>query len=280
MLLDLSNKAELIGLSRLAGALKTVAELLGIPFFLMGAAARDLMVHHAHGIQARRATEDADFAVMVPDWKAYQDLRSALIASGEFSPRPGSATHRLRHVSGLPLDIVPFGGIERSDRTFAWPPDEREVFNCFGLDEAFAASVVVALPEGTEVKVAPVAAQAILKITAWLDRKHTDPGRDAGDLFLFLRHYMELGNFDRAAAEHSDLFDVDDFDYVEAGVRLLARDIVSLLEPTGTERLLSILRPEADEDGAMLLASQSGMGLEHARRRLEVLCAELARTRG
>lgn len=279
-MLDLSNKAELIALSRIVRALQAVAQPLGIPFFLMGAAARDLMVHHAHGIQARRATEDADFAVMVPDWKVYEDLRSTLIASGEFSPRPGPVTHRLRHVSGLPLDIVPFGGIERSDRTFAWPPDEREVFNCLGVGEAFDASVVVALPEGTEVKVAPVAAQAILKITAWLDRKHTDPGRDAGDLFLFLRHYMELGNFDRAAAEHSDLFDVDNFYFVEAGVKLLARDMVSLLEPTGTECLLSILRPEADVDGALLLASQSGMELEHARRLLEVLCAELARTRG
>jgi predicted nucleotidyltransferase len=279
-LLDLSNKPELNGLSRLVRDLRAVAQPLGIPFFLMGAAARDLMVHHAHGIQARRGTEDADFAVMVPDWGTYQDLRSALIASGEFSPRPGPATHRLRHVSGMPLDIVPFGGIERRDRTVAWPPDEREVFNCFGVDEAFAGSVDVALPDGTEVKVAPVAAQAILKITAWLDRKHTDPGRDAGDLFLFLRHYMDLGNFDRAATEHSDLFEADDFDYVEAGTKLLARDMASLLESSGTEPLLSILRPEADEDGALLLASQSGMELERAHRPLQVLCAELARTRG
>jgi predicted nucleotidyltransferase len=278
-LLDLSNRAELIALSRLVRALQAVAEPMGMQFFLMGAAARDLMVHHAHGIQARRRTEDADFAVMVPDWKGYENLRSALIVSGEFSPRPGPATHRLRHVSGLPLDIVPFGGIERPDRTFAWPPDEREVFNCFGVDEAFAASSVVALPEGIEVKAAPVAAQAILKITAWLERKYTDPGRDAGDLFLLLRHYMDLGNFDRAAAEHSDLFEVDDFDYVEAGVKLLARDIAVLLESAGTDRLLSILRPETEENGALLLASQSGMELEHARRLLEVLCAELARTR-
>lgn len=277
-MLDLSNDAELVGLSRLVRALAAVAEPLRIPFFLMGAAARDLMVRHAHGIQAHRATEDADFAAMVPDWAAYEDLRRALIESGNFSPRPGPATHRLRHARGMPLDVVPFGGIERPDRTFTWPSDEREVFDCFGVQEAFAASVVVALPEGTEVKVAPVAGQAILKITAWIDRRHTHPGRDAGDLFLFLRHYLDLGNLDRASAEHPDLFEVDDFDYLEAGVRLLARDIAVLLGTAGAGRLLSILEPETDENGALLLAAQSGRELEHARRLLQVLCAELIRT--
>jgi predicted nucleotidyltransferase len=145
------------------------------------------------------------------------------------------------------------------------------------MEEAFAASIVVALPEGTEVKVAPVAAQAILKIMAWRDRKHSHHGRDAGDLFLFLRHNLDLGNIDRAAVEHADLFEVEDFDHVEAGVKLLARDISALLESGGIDRLLSILRPEIDANGAQLLASQSGIELERARRWLEVLYAELAR---
>ena len=92
---------------------------------------------------------------------------------------------------------------------------------------------------------------------------------------FFLRHYMDLGNFDRAATELPDLFEAGDFDYVEAGVKLLARDMAPLLGPTGTERLLSVLGPEADEAGALLLAAQSGLELEHARRLLDVLCSEL-----
>ena len=90
----------------------------------MGAAAQ-LMLQYAHRIDPHRATEDVDFAVMVRDWSAYDALRTALIEGGEFCARPGSATHRLRHTSGLPLDIVPFGGVERLDRTFAWPPGYR-----------------------------------------------------------------------------------------------------------------------------------------------------------
>ena len=276
MSLDFSTRLELRGLARVAGALQAVAAPLGIEFFLMGAAARDLILRHAHGIEAPRATEDVDFAVMVRDWQAYDALRTALIASGEFSARPGPATHRLRHTSGLPLDIVPFGGVERADRTIAWPPEHSTVFECFGMAEAFAASIAVRLPDAVEFRVASIAAQAVLKLSAWQDRKHTHPGRDASDLLLFLGRYMDCGNMDRAASAHPDLFDREDFDYIEAGVRLLARDIAPLIGGAGIERLLTILVPEADEAGPLLLAQQSGLDREHARRLLEVLCDELA----
>ncbi|MGP1678769.1 MAG: nucleotidyl transferase AbiEii/AbiGii toxin family protein [Burkholderiales bacterium] len=278
MLLDFSTTPELRGLALVAGALQSVAAPLGVEFFLMGAAARDLIMRHGHGIEAQRATVDVDFAVMVRDWQAYEALRTALIASGAFSARPGPATHRLRHTSGprLPLDIVPFGGVERPDRTFAWPPEHSIVFDCFGVAEAFAASITARLPDGVQVRVAPIAAQVVLKLSAWQDRKHTHPGRDASDLLLFLGRYMDCGNLDRMASEHQDLFDADDFDYVEAGVRLLARDVAPLVGRAGIERLLTILVPEADEAGPLLLAQQSGLDREHARRLLEVLCDELA----
>jgi len=276
MSLDFSTTLELRGLARVAGALQAVAAPLGIEFFLMGAAARDLILRHAHGIEAPRATEDVDFTMMVRDWQAYEALRTALIAGGEFSARPGPTTHRLRHTSGLPLDIVPFGGIERADRTFAWPPEHSTVFECFGMAEAFAASITLRLPDAVELRVAPIAAQVVLKLSAWPDRKHTHPGRDAADLLLFLRRYMDCGNFDRAVSAHQDLFDADDFDYAEAGVRLLARDMAPLLGRAGIERVLTILVPEADEAGPLLLAQQSGLDREHARRLLAVLRDELA----
>lgn len=276
MSLDFSTKPELRGLARIVGALQAVAAPLGVGFFLMGAAARDLILRHVHGIEAPRATEDVDFAVMVRDWHAYDALRAALIAGGEFSARPGPATHRLRHTSGLPLDIVPFGGVERADRTFAWPPEHSTVFECFGMAEALAASIVVRLPDSVELMVAPIEAQVVLKLSAWQARKHTHPGRDASDLLLFLGRYMDCGNMDRAASAHRDLFEAEDFDYAEAGVRLLARDMAHLAGRAGVERLLTIIIPEADEAGPLLLAQQSGLDREHARRLLQVLCDELA----
>lgn len=172
---------------------------------------------------------------------------------------------------------MPFGGVERPGRTFAWPSERSTVFDCFGVAEAFAASVTVRLPDAVQLRVAPIAAQVVLKLAAWQDRKYTHPGRDAPDLLLFLGRYMDCGNLDRAASAHRDLFDEEDFDYAQAGVRLLARDIAPLVDRAGIERLLTILIPEADEAGSLLLAQQSGVDLERARRLLEVLCDELAR---
>lgn len=273
---DFSNRSDLVGLARLTHSLQAVAEPMGVAHFLMGAAARDLMLKFAHNIQSLRATEDADFALMVPSWKEFEALRASLIAGGRFRPRPGPATHRLRHSDGLPLDIVPFGGVERSNRTIAWPGDDGVVFDCFGIKEAFESCIDVNLPEAVRLCVASIPGQAILKIAAWHDRKHTHPGRDAADLLLFARTYMDCGNYERAIAEHADLLESPEFDYVEAGAGLLARDMKAIVTTGAVERLLGILLLEADEEGPLLLASQSQMDLEAARRLLEVMCEELA----
>lgn len=274
---EFSQKRDLQPLARVVNALQSVAGPAGLDFFLIGAAARDLMLHHAHGIQPTRQTEDVDFAVMAPDWDTFAALRAALIARDKFLERPGPATHRLRHKeSGLPLDIVPFGGIERADRTIAWPPDEATVFDCFGAREAFAASVWVQLPENARVRVAPIPALALLKVMAWQDRKHTKSGWDAPDLLLYLRSYMDCGNMDRAANEHGDLFEAPDYDHEMAGARLLARDLALLLDQPAIQRVLDILMPESDADGPLLLAHQSRLDLERARCLIESLCDELA----
>ena len=277
MALDFSQKAELKPLAAVVRGLRQVADAQNSQLLLIGAAARDLMLLHAYGIETRRKTEDVDFAVMVKNWDAFASLRNALIDSGEFVARPGPATHRLRHQpTSLPLDVVPFGGIERADRTIAWPPFQDEVFDCFGVAEALQASIEVTLPEGVMMKVPSIDALALLKISAWRDRKHTAPGRDAGDLALFMRHYMDCGNFERAAQEHADLFEQDDYDHEATSAQLLGRDIANLLDHKSTEKILEILIPEADEDGPLLLAQQTGLELDHGRRLVAALCEGLA----
>ena len=67
MSLDFSQKVDLVPLATVVQALQGVAQALGIDYFLMGAAARDLMLEHAHNIPPSRLTEDVDFAVSVPD---------------------------------------------------------------------------------------------------------------------------------------------------------------------------------------------------------------------
>ncbi|OGB21790.1 MAG: hypothetical protein A3I66_15135 [Burkholderiales bacterium RIFCSPLOWO2_02_FULL_57_36] len=270
MSLDFSQKTDLVPLAHVVRALQSVAQSMAVELFLMGAAARDLMLHHAHNIPPQRQTEDVDFAVMVHNWETFADLRTALVASKEFSERPGPATHRLRHrKTGLPLDIVPFGGIERADRTIAWPPDQSTIFDCFGASEAFDASMLAELPEGVTVRVASIPALALLKAIAWQDRRS---GKDAGDLLFYLRSYMDCDNIDRAARDHGDLFIAADYDHEAAGAQLLGRDIALLLDQQSIERILEILLPQADAEGTLLLASQPGIDLEQARRMIEAVC--------
>jgi predicted nucleotidyltransferase len=272
-LFDFSQKSDLDPLAIVVQALQVVAQPLGIDYFLMGAAARDLMLQHAHNIAPSRKTEDVDFAVSISDWPVFETLHTALLGSGLFSERAKEAIHKLRHkVTGLPLDIVPFGGIENPDRTISWPPDHHTVFDCFGAREAFEVSIPVQLPNKVTLRVASIPALALLKITAWEDRQHSHPGRDAGDLLLYARHYMDCDNLDRAAQDHGDLFTKDDYDHEATGARLLGRDIASLLDKRSIERVLSILLPQADTYGPLLLAQQSALGLEHARRLIEALC--------
>ena len=275
-LIDLSNKPDLKPLATVVKALQSVTTVLGLRFFLMGAAARDLLLLHTYGIKTKRETKDVDFAVMVDSWDAFSNLRQALTASGEFSAPSGPALHKLRHTpTKLPLDIVPFGGIERVDRTIAWPPTQDEVFDCFGAKEALEASVEALLPDGVKVLTASIPALVILKIAAWSDRKLTHPGRDAFDLALYIRNYLECGNTDRAAMEHQDLYAVADYDHEATGSRLLGRDIATLLDPEAISRILNILLPEADVDGVRLLVQQSGMDPEHGCRLVGALCQGL-----
>ena len=57
------------------------------------------------------------------------------------------------------------------------------------MREALSTSVSVKLPEEAVVRVASIPALVILKTIAWNDRKYESPGKDATDLFLYLRNY-------------------------------------------------------------------------------------------
>lgn len=276
MLFDLSAKPELQPLAEVVRPLQEEAARQGAQLFLMGAAARDVLLLHVYGIDTKRLTEDVDFGVMVEDWPAFEALRAALLASGAFEARHKDATHKLWHRSGRPLDIVPFGGVERSDRTLAWPPEDQTVFDCFGMREAMASGHDVRLPGGTHMRVASVPALALLKTTAWQDRKLTHPGRDAGDLMLYLGNYLDCDRYDHAAQNYPELFDAPDYEHAVTGARLLGRDLRQLLDEAATARVLEILQPEADAQGRRLLAQQSRLDQDLALRMIAGLCEGLS----
>ena len=114
--IDLSDRAALHPLARLLAAARQEAG--DTPVLLVGAAARDVLLVHFHGIPLLRATEDTDVAVAVRDWDTFLALRQRLIDSRLF--RPEGPPHRF-YFGDHRLDIVPFGGVERGDRSIEWP---------------------------------------------------------------------------------------------------------------------------------------------------------------
>lgn len=118
-LIDLTRKRELVFLSDLVAAVRSV--LPKTAMLLVGAMARDLLLFHAHGIKAARATENIDLAFALADWPAFDRLRKSLLDSDAFHPHP-RGTHRLRYGPDTTVDLIPFGGLANPDETISWPP--------------------------------------------------------------------------------------------------------------------------------------------------------------
>jgi predicted nucleotidyltransferase len=253
--IDLSNRTDLTALVELLAAIRKKwpeGELL-----LVGATARDILLSYAHGIRIERATFDLDFAVAVADWDEYLELRNALLSDGAFSEARGTL-HRLLMPPSTKLDLIPFGGVERADRTIAWPPDENEVMQLMGYREAMNDALLVHLPGGQQVNVVSLAALVMLKLFAWKDRRKRSPGKDAADLWAILSNYLEAGNQDRFYSEAEMLFAQDDFDLSRASAWLLGKDIRELLshneDDTALNATIELLEIEVDENKDLHLA--------------------------
>ena len=71
--IDLSDRIEPEFLE-VTGAITRVTGPLSIPFFLIGAACRDLILDKIYGINTIRATGDIDFAVCISAWRQFEEL--------------------------------------------------------------------------------------------------------------------------------------------------------------------------------------------------------------
>lgn len=248
--LDFSKKTELRWLSE---PVRLVGEAAGdLPYFIAGATARDLVLQYGYGIDTARKTHDVDIAFMVETWRAFEALRADLLATGRFTAAQDNA-HRLNFVSGAVIDLVPFGPIERADRTIAWPADGADVMSVFGFKEALSATILVMLPDRATVPVVTLPALAILKLAAWMDRRYTQPGKDAYDLWVIMRNYLDAGNNDRLHTDGARLLKRDDFDYEAAGAWLLGHDMARLLTGDPKTKVSALLARESDPKGPMSL---------------------------
>ncbi len=228
-----------------------------------------------------RATLDHDFAIAVADWKEFDELRDALLTDGTFTEEKGVLHRLIFQPIGTKLDLIPFGGVERSDRTIAWPPNENEVLQVIGYREAVHDGILVHLPNDQQLHVVSPPALTMLKLFAWKDRRMSSPGKDAADLWSLLSNYLEAGNEERLYSESQELFEREDYDHRRAGAWMLGKDIRELLNKTeddfALKATIKLLKIEVDENGYLYLArDMQGTETQQAYDLLTALYAGLA----
>jgi predicted nucleotidyltransferase len=221
-----------------------VARELALDAFLMGAMARDILLHGVFGLPAGRATRDVDLAVAVEGWAQFEAIKGRLVGTGAFAADERAAQRLYHRVATegapCPLDIIPFGGVELPGNQIAWPPDGSVVMNVAGYAESLASAASVEVEPGLVVRVASLPGLAILKLVAWADRGTVDP-RDAIDLGTLLRRYGDAGNEDRLYGTDMGVLEVVDYDPDLAGARLLGMDAGRIAGPSTRRRILALL---------------------------------------
>lgn len=212
---------------------------LELPYFIVGATARDILLTHVSGLSTQLATRDVDIGVAVKDWDELESFAAKLVDEAGFV-RDSKIVHRL-YKDEIPLDVIPFDGVESPEHTIAWPPALDIVMNVAGYQDVFDAAVSVEIEDGFIVRVVSLPGLAILKLFAWTDRGASDP-RDAMDLTILLTTYAEAGNDDRLYNDESDAMEAVEYDLRLAGARLLGRDARRIAAEKTLAQLIDVLR--------------------------------------
>lgn len=259
-----------------------VSQGLGIKYFVVGATARDLVLTHVFGMPVRRVTTDLDFAISVNDWSQFELIKNCLIqqqgfsASSEMRQRLYFATNT--SALGVPLDLVPFGGIENPANTVAWPPDLEIMMNVTGYSDVYAASVGIQIAPDLVIRVASLAGLVIMKLFAWKERGRSNP-KDAQDIYSILQSYANAGNCDRIYDQDPDLLGSVEYNPDLAGAKLLGRDVIQISNKETQRQLIDLLKDESEMN--RLLADMVGRNSYHedaidkADKYLSLFCQEL-----
>ncbi len=206
---------------------------------LLGAECRDIL-HRAHGHQfSLRGTSDVDVGLAIDDWNAHDAVLSQFTATG---------TTGIRYrISGMSVDIMPFGSIEQPRGEVSPSRRLEQPFSVFAFQEVFQASLPLILPSGVAIRIPTPAGYSALKVRAWRDRWtasfETKDGPDLATIVYWYSEDADVASRLWETLEGISLLESVGFDYPVAAAKLLGMDTIALI---GSERA-SELRPLWDE---------------------------------
>ncbi len=215
---------------------------LGIEYYLIGAQARNFHLLE-NGIAPSRGTQDIDFAVMLPEMKAYDEMKNHLIENGF---RKVNEPYRLIHdKTNTVIDLLPFGEIEE-EGTVTFTERETEL-SVIGMKEVSEHTVDAELEELT-IKVSPLEGIVILKLISFSEKPERK--KDLDDISEILSNYFDI-NQDRFYNDHLDVVDeIESDSFVQlAGARLMGRDMKKILSLSAklSKRIEATIQNELEE---------------------------------
>jgi predicted nucleotidyltransferase len=268
---DLSGKIDNVVVSAL-GRIHQISSSMSIPFFIVGATARDILLEVHYGIGSKRATVDIDIAVFIENWDQFKRLKDELIGATDFTPT--RYIHRLLFKKRLPVDIVPFGEVAEKGDLIEWPPDGSFKMSVTGFRECYQHAVQVKISDKPDqsVNVVSLAGLAILKLISW-DENSARRQKDASDLVYIIRNYLDAGNLERLFEEAPDIVDSSDYNYEAGSARLLGRDISKIAYASTMVQLIQILKRESQGKRGHRIAMDALQGIRLAEESYEEVSA-------
>lgn len=198
----------------------------GVHYYLIGANARDVQMYKA-GVKPNRGTADIDFAVMLPNLTAYDELKNELKLNG-FADAYGNVPHRLIYeATNTVVDLLPYGEIAQQNTVNF--TDRTTELSVVGMDEVGTITEDFEHPEGFTLPVTPAHGIVILKLISWSEKPERT--KDLHDIKALLESAWEL-YVNEVFVENSpyaDLLEIEGFEMHIAAAQIMGRKMQQVL---------------------------------------------------
>ena len=234
--------------------LAQAAAFAAISFFIVGAGARLLTHDWTRGIAGGRTTTDWDIAVRVGSWSEFERFRSALLDYKKGTAFvAGRGPHQVLHRAGVPVDVIPFGGLEMPAGAITWPKGGPTMsVAAFSACESMCQNI--ALASGLTVAAATAPALVLMKAHAHVDRFAAGEARDLKDIDFLLRTYAGEQDDERVFDLGADLLRSGELLIEHAGAFLLGVDVAERTPDALLTPLLDLIEQTANPYGTVVSA--------------------------
>jgi predicted nucleotidyltransferase len=192
----------------------------------------------------------------------FETLKATLFAAKDFQPDL-EIPHRIYSVAErmgirMPVDLVPFGGVEAPKGSLSWPPDGEFVMDVRGFGVALNHVIQIEIKPGLEILLPSPACMTVMKTLAWKDRGMATRGRDAIDLVELLLRAEDLFGLEVLYDDHLGIVEAKGGDLQLAAAHVLGAEARIAAGGVLAQEVASILVKGMDENLVTQVLGGSG----------------------